>query len=69
MTGGRALENAVGELVVTEPMPSMPLYFWNDADGRELDDELTARLRAALRSALSPRHLPDRIIAAAMPAH
>ena len=21
----------VGELVVTEPMPSMPLYFWNDA--------------------------------------
>jgi acetoacetyl-CoA synthetase len=148
---GRALENAVGELVVTEPMPSMPLYFWNDADGRrmqesyfdtfpglwrhgdwirftrrggavihgrsdttvnrhgvrmgtaefyrviegfaevadslvvdleylgkpsqlllfvvpaegrELDEDLTARLRAALRSALSPRHLPDRIIAA-----
>jgi acetoacetyl-CoA synthetase len=23
----------VGELVVTEPMPSMPLYFWNDPDG------------------------------------
>jgi acetoacetyl-CoA synthetase len=28
---GRALEDEVGELVVTEPMPSMPLYFWNDA--------------------------------------
>ncbi|MDB5839286.1 MAG: acetoacetyl-CoA synthetase [Herminiimonas sp.] len=27
---GRPLEDAVGELVVTEPMPSMPLYFWND---------------------------------------
>ncbi|WP_051741698.1 acetoacetate--CoA ligase [Streptomyces xylophagus] len=23
----------VGELVVTRPMPSMPLYFWNDPDG------------------------------------
>jgi acetoacetyl-CoA synthetase len=23
----------VGELVVTQPMPSMPLYFWNDPDG------------------------------------
>jgi len=23
----------VGELVITEPMPSMPLYLWNDADG------------------------------------
>jgi acetoacetyl-CoA synthetase len=22
-----------GELVITEPMPSMPLHFWNDADG------------------------------------
>jgi acetoacetyl-CoA synthetase len=28
---GRVLEDEVGELVVTEPMPSMPLYFWNDA--------------------------------------
>jgi acetoacetyl-CoA synthetase len=23
----------VGELVITEPMPSMPLFFWGDADG------------------------------------
>ena len=23
----------VGELVVTEPMPSMPVYFWGDHDG------------------------------------
>jgi acetoacetyl-CoA synthetase len=27
---GRELINEVGELVITEPMPSMPLYFWND---------------------------------------
>ncbi|HEX7383156.1 MAG TPA: acetoacetate--CoA ligase, partial [Burkholderiaceae bacterium] len=31
---GRPLADAVGELVCTEPMPSMPLYFWNDPDGR-----------------------------------
>src|SRR5919109_4069097 len=27
---GRALVDEVGELVITEPMPSMPLFFWND---------------------------------------
>ncbi|WP_222273030.1 acetoacetate--CoA ligase [Modestobacter marinus] len=31
---GRPVVGEVGELVVTEPMPSMPLYFWNDPDGR-----------------------------------
>lgn len=31
---GNPLDDAVGELVVTKPMPSMPLYFWNDAQGR-----------------------------------
>jgi acetoacetyl-CoA synthetase len=30
----RPLEaDEVGELVITQPMPSMPLFFWNDADG------------------------------------
>jgi acetoacetyl-CoA synthetase len=33
------------------------------ADGEQLDDELRARLAAALRSALSPRHVPDQIAA------
>ena len=31
------------------------------ADGRELDDELTGRIRRELRTALSPRHIPDEI--------
>ncbi|MEU0227243.1 acetoacetate--CoA ligase [Streptomyces sp. NPDC006284] len=31
---GRPVVGEVGELVVTRPMPSMPLYFWNDPDGR-----------------------------------
>jgi acetoacetyl-CoA synthetase len=145
---GQPVTGEVGELVITEPMPSMPVGFWNDptgeryrssyfdtypgvwrhgdwitmladggcviygrsdatlnrggvrmgtsefyrvveglpevadslvvdtgqlgTDGRlilylvltpqaTLDDELTARIRAALRSALSPRHVPDEI--------
>ncbi|WP_281783895.1 acetoacetate--CoA ligase [Sinimarinibacterium flocculans] len=31
---GEELVDEVGELVVTRPFPSAPLYFWNDADGR-----------------------------------
>jgi len=30
---GRELVGEVGELVIRQPMPSMPLYFWNDSDG------------------------------------
>jgi acetoacetyl-CoA synthetase len=30
---GRPVVGELGELVVTEPMPSMPLRFWNDPDG------------------------------------
>jgi acetoacetyl-CoA synthetase len=30
---GRPVVGEVGELVITEPMPSMPLYFWNDPAG------------------------------------
>jgi acetoacetyl-CoA synthetase len=145
---GKPVTGEVGELVVTEPMPSMPVGFWNDpdgekyrasyfaaypgvwrhgdwitmlpdggcviygrsdatlnrggvrmgtsefyrvverlpdvtdslvvdtgqlgrpgrlvlyvalAEGRELDDDLIGQLRGALRSELSPRHVPDEI--------
>ncbi|WP_090949780.1 acetoacetate--CoA ligase [Parageobacillus thermantarcticus] len=35
---GNRLINEVGELVIVDPMPSMPLYFWNDQnDERYLD--------------------------------
>jgi acetoacetyl-CoA synthetase len=33
---GNSLVDEVGELVVTEPMPSMPLFLWGDADGSRL---------------------------------
>jgi acetoacetyl-CoA synthetase len=30
---GESVIDQVGELVLTEPMPSMPVYFWNDKEG------------------------------------
>ncbi|MGH2892550.1 MAG: acetoacetate--CoA ligase, partial [Solirubrobacteraceae bacterium] len=33
---GRPLIDAVGELVLRQPMPSMPIYLWGDADGSRL---------------------------------
>ncbi|MFJ5927225.1 acetoacetate--CoA ligase [Kitasatospora sp. NPDC092948] len=35
---GRPLTDAVGELVVTKPLPSMPTGFWNDPDGIRYHD-------------------------------
>ncbi|MFE7646670.1 acetoacetate--CoA ligase [Streptomyces phaeoluteigriseus] len=35
---GRPVIDEVGELVVTNPMPSMPVYFWNDPDGSRYHD-------------------------------
>jgi acetoacetyl-CoA synthetase len=31
---GKPLVDEMGELVITEPMPSMPLFFWNDAENK-----------------------------------
>jgi len=35
---GNEIVEEVGELVVTQPMPSMPVFFWNDEDGTRLRD-------------------------------
>lgn len=35
---GRPLVGEVGELVITEPMPSMPIYLWDDPDGSRYRD-------------------------------
>ncbi|MER5951631.1 acetoacetate--CoA ligase [Streptomyces sp. NPDC001904] len=35
---GNPLIDEVGELVVTNPMPSMPIRFWNDPDGSRYHD-------------------------------
>lgn len=36
--GGNDLIGQVGELVCTQPLPSMPLYFWGDDDGTRLHE-------------------------------
>jgi acetoacetyl-CoA synthetase len=33
---GKPVEDEVGELVITEPMPSMPLFLWGDQSGERL---------------------------------
>ena len=33
---GKPLIGEMGELVITEPMPSMPVFFWDDEDGERL---------------------------------
>ncbi len=35
---GKPLIGEVGELVVTKPIPSMPVFFWNDPDGSRYRD-------------------------------
>ena len=35
---GRAVVGEVGELVLTEPLPSMPVFFWGDPDGERYRD-------------------------------
>jgi len=35
---GNSIRDDVGELVVTRPMPSMPVSFWNDPDGERYRD-------------------------------
>jgi acetoacetyl-CoA synthetase len=39
---GVAHVDRVGELVITEPMPSMPLFLWGDDDGERLRDSYFA---------------------------
>jgi acetoacetyl-CoA synthetase len=39
---GNALIDEVGELVITKPMPSMPIYLWADEDGSRLVDSYFA---------------------------
>lgn len=35
---GASVTDEVGELVITKPMPTMPLYFWNDPDNERYHD-------------------------------
>jgi acetoacetyl-CoA synthetase len=50
----------VGELVITEPMPSMPLFFWGDEDGERLRESYFAMYPGVWRHGdwirITPRH-------------
>lgn len=35
---GKSVVNEVGEMVITKPMPSMPVYLWNDKDFSKYED-------------------------------
>lgn len=35
---GQPLINEVGELVIVDPMPSMPIYFWKDKNNERYHD-------------------------------
>lgn len=35
---GKSVINEVGEMVIQKPMPSMPVYFWNDAGNKRYKD-------------------------------
>ncbi len=35
---GKPLIDEMGELVITEPMPSMPLFFWNDSQNKRYSE-------------------------------
>ena len=50
---GRAGDGQPGELVCTAPFPSMPVRFWNDADG----SEVSRRLLRALPEHVAARRL------------
>jgi acetoacetyl-CoA synthetase len=82
---GESVVDEVGELVCTQPLPSMPLYFvgdegnqrylasyfdtypgvWRHGDWLKvtLDDAMKARLNQAVKTALSPRFVPNEIFA------
>ena len=45
---GHPVIGEVGELVLTQPMPSMPVGFWNDPDGSAVPGQLFRRLPGRL---------------------
>jgi acetoacetyl-CoA synthetase len=46
---GNSVVDEVGELVIVEPMPSMPLFFWGDDDGARLRESYFSMYPGAWR--------------------
>jgi acetoacetyl-CoA synthetase len=56
---GRPVVGEVGELVITEPMPSMPIYFWNDPGGERYRESYFALYPGVWRHGDWIKVLPD----------
>ena len=56
---GRPVTDEVGELVITEPMPSMPVFFWNDPDGARYRESYFAVFSGVWRHGDWIKVLPD----------
>jgi len=57
--GGEPVIGEVGELVITQPMPSMPVGFWNDPDGKRYADSYFAEYPGVWRHGDWILFLPD----------
>ena len=56
---GHPVTGRVGELVITEPMPSMPVMFWNDPGGKKYRDSYFADFPGVWRHGDWIEILPD----------
>ncbi|WP_214408639.1 acetoacetate--CoA ligase [Sphaerisporangium fuscum] len=56
---GRPVVGEVGELVLTKPMPSMPVKFWNDPDGERYQESYFADYPGVWRHGDWIKILPD----------
>jgi acetoacetyl-CoA synthetase len=56
---GEPVVGEVGELVITEPMPSMPIYFWNDEGGERYRESYFAMYPGVWRHGDWIKILPD----------
>jgi acetoacetyl-CoA synthetase len=56
---GRSVTGEVGELVITQPMPSMPVGFWNDPGGKRYRDSYFAEYPGVWRHGDWIMMLPD----------
>ena len=56
---GDPVTGKVGELVITVPMPSMPVMFWNDPDGKRYADSYFAEFPGVWRHGDWIEILPD----------
>ncbi len=46
---GKVVCDEVGEMVITKPMPSMPIYFWNDKDNTRYKDSYFGHYKGVWR--------------------